>query len=109
MSQYLLGDFIVAQQLATMILVQALRVHLLQKPGAASGWLFALADPRLRAAIGGMHRAPGYRWTVGTLVKEARMSRTTFALRSKAVTGITPMAYLTRWRILMAAEKLNGQ
>jgi AraC-like DNA-binding protein len=107
MSDGLPGDFVVAQQLATMILVQALRVHLSRKPKVASGWLFALADPRLRAAIGAMHRAPGHRWTVDTLAKEAGMSRTAFALRFKDVAGITPMAYLTRWRMLQAAERLT--
>jgi AraC-like DNA-binding protein/uncharacterized protein YaiE (UPF0345 family) len=101
------GDFVVAQQLATMILVQALRVHLSRKPDAVSGWLFALADPRLRAAIGAMHRAPGHRWTVDTLAREAGMSRTAFALRFKDVAGMTPMAHLTRWRMLRAAERLT--
>lgn len=100
------GDFVVAQQLATMILVQALRVHLSKKPSEGNGWLFALADPRLRAAIGAMHRDPGRRWTVETLAGEAAMSRTAFALRFKQIAGMTPMAYLTRWRMLQAAERL---
>ncbi|HQT62403.1 MULTISPECIES: DUF2867 domain-containing protein [unclassified Acidiphilium] len=90
-----------------MILVQALRVHLSRKPKVPSGWLFALADPQLRAAVGAIHRAPGHRWTVDTLAREAGMSRTAFAVRFKEVTGLTPMAYLTRWRMLQAAEKLT--
>lgn len=106
-SEGLPGDFVVAQQLATMILVQALRVHLSEKPSAGTGWLFALADPRLRAAITAMHRAPGHRWTVEKLAGEAAMSRTAFALRFKQVAGVTPMAYLTRWRMLLAAERLT--
>lgn len=101
------GDFVVAQQLATMILVQALRVHLSAKPSAGTGWLFALADPRLRAAIGAMHRAPGHRWTLEKLAGEAAMSRTAFALRFKQIAGVTPMTYLTRWRMLQAAERLT--
>lgn len=101
------GDFVVAQQLATMILVQALRVHLSAKPSAGTGWLFALADPRLRAAIGAMHRAPGHRWTLEQLAGEAAMSRTAFALRFKQIAGVTPMTYLTRWRMLQAAERLT--
>ncbi|MES1937531.1 AraC family transcriptional regulator [Salinisphaera hydrothermalis] len=107
LSEGLPGDFVVAQQLATMILVQALRVHLSKKPSKGTGWLFALADPRLRAAIGAMHRDPGRRWTVATLASEAAMSRTAFALRFKEVAGMTPMAYLTRWRMLQAAERLT--
>jgi AraC-like DNA-binding protein len=108
LSEGLPGDFIVAQQLATMILVQALRVHLSKRPSEGTGWLFALADPRLRAAIGAMHHDPGRRWTVATLAVEAAMSRTAFALRFKQVAGLTPMAYLTRWRMLQAADKLTG-
>ena len=58
------GDFVVAQQLATMILVQALRVPSIPEAGCGIRLALALADPRLRAAIGAMHRAPGHRWTV---------------------------------------------
>jgi AraC-like DNA-binding protein len=108
MSEGLPGDFAVAQQLAMLILVQALRVHQSRKPEAATGWLFALADPRLRAAIAAMHRAPGRRWTVESLAAEAAMSRTAFAVLFKEVAGISPMAYLTRWRMLQAAERLTS-
>ncbi|GAB0113378.1 AraC family transcriptional regulator [Acidisoma sp. C75] len=101
------GDVLVAQQLAMMVLVQALRIHLAAKRNGESGWLFALADPRLRAAIGAMHRAPSYPWTVEGLAREAGMSRTAFALRFKRMAGLSPMAYLTRWRMLQAAEKLT--
>lgn len=107
LSDGLPGDFIVAQQLATMILVQAVRAHLSKKPNEGTGWLFALGDPRLRAAINAMHRDPGRRWTVELLAGEAAMSRTAFALRFKQVAGMTPMAYLTRWRMLRAAERLT--
>lgn len=106
MSDALPGDFVVAQQLAMMILVQALRSHQFRKPEAATGWLFALAEPRLRAAISAMHRSPGHHWTVETLAAEAAMSRTAFALLFKQVAGVSPMAYLTRWRMLKAAERL---
>jgi AraC-like DNA-binding protein len=107
LSEGLPGDFVVAQQLATMILVQALRVHLSKAPRKGTGWPFALADPRLRAAIGAMHHEPARRWTVATLAREAAMSRTAFALRFKQIAGVTPMACLTRWRMMQAAERLT--
>ena len=34
------------------------------------------------------------------------MSRTTFAVRFRRVVGQTPMAYLARWRMLRAADRL---
>jgi AraC-like DNA-binding protein len=35
------------------------------------------------------------------------MSRSVFALRFRQVVGTTPMEYLTRWRMLLAAERLQ--
>jgi AraC-like DNA-binding protein len=35
------------------------------------------------------------------------MSRTAFALRFKSKVGQTPMEYLTRWRMLLADERLR--
>jgi hypothetical protein len=57
------GGSLIAQQLAYMMLVQALRLHLAS--GGASGakggvgWLFALADKQMRTAITCMHDDPG--------------------------------------------------
>jgi AraC-like DNA-binding protein len=101
------GDFITAQQLATMVLVQALRVHLSAAQKEQAGWLFALADKRLRAAIAAMHGSPGNRWTLRSLADKAGMSRTAFSVRFKDVVGLSPMAYLTRWRMMQAADRLT--
>ena len=35
------------------------------------------------------------------------MSRSVFALRFKETVGTTPMGYLTRWRMLLAGDKLT--
>jgi len=35
------------------------------------------------------------------------MSRSVFALRFKETVGTTPMEYLTRWRMLLAADSLK--
>lgn len=100
------GGALLSQQLATMALVQALRLHLSTGPRDAVGWLYALADKRMRAAIGAMHAAPGRRWTVASLAERAAMSRTTFAVRFKETVGLAPLDYLTRWRMMLAAERL---
>jgi hypothetical protein len=51
------GGFLIAQQLATMMLVQALRLHLAEGLKGGVGWLFALADKRMAAAITAIHNA----------------------------------------------------
>ncbi|ACB96200.1 AraC family transcriptional regulator [Beijerinckia indica] len=100
------GDFIVAQQLATIVLVQALRLYLSGRTTEEAGWLFALADKRLRAAIVAMHGAPDRRWTLHTLASVAGMSRTAFAVTFREAVGLSPMEYLAHWRMTLAAEEL---
>lgn len=100
------GGFLVAQHLAYMMLIQALRLHLAEGPKAGVGWLFALADRRIGAAITAMHDDPAQRWTLQTLAARAGMSRSSFALRFKETVGEAPLEYLTRWRMLLAGDRL---
>ncbi|WP_250121633.1 AraC family transcriptional regulator [Chroococcidiopsis sp. CCMEE 29] len=102
------GGLLVAQHLAHMMLVQALRLHLAEGLSGGVGWLFALADQQIGAAISAMHEEPAHRWTLQELAERACMSRSTFALKFKATVGATPMEYLTRWRMLLAGDRLTN-
>ena len=101
------GGALVAQQLAYMMLVQALRLHLADEAAGGIGWLYALADKQMSAAITCMHDEPGADWTLEKLAGRVGMSRSIFALRFKATVGATPMEYLTRWRMLLAGDRLT--
>jgi AraC-like DNA-binding protein len=72
--------------------------------GDATGWVEALRDPRLGRAIGALHRDPGRNWTVSELAAEMGSSRSVFAERFQAVTGQTPLRYVTELRMRLAAE-----
>jgi AraC-like DNA-binding protein len=96
---------LIAQQLAYLVLIQALRLHLEGASGGV-GWLFALADAQMRAAIQAMHEAPAYRWSLQELAERAGMSRSSFALKFKQTVGSSPLEYLTRWRMLLAGDRL---
>jgi AraC-like DNA-binding protein len=102
------GGILVAQHLAYMMLVQALRLHLAEGLRAGVGWLFALADKQMSAAINSMHDNPAHGWTLQELAECAGMSRSTFALKFKGTVGASPMEYLTRWRMLLAGDKLEN-
>jgi AraC-like DNA-binding protein len=102
------GGFLVAQYLASMMLVQALRLHLAEGLSGGVGWLFALADQQMSAAIQSMHDDPAHRWTLQELAERAGMSRSTFALKFKATVGKSPMEYLMRWRMMLAGDKLTN-
>jgi AraC-like DNA-binding protein len=101
------GGSLITQQLAYMMLIQALRLHLADEARGGVGWLFALADTQMRAAITCMHDNPGHRWSLQELAGRVGMSRSIFALRFKETVGETPMEYLTRWRMLLAGDRLK--
>ena len=102
------GAYLVAQHLAHMMLIQALRAHLSEGPGPGPGWFSALADKQLSLAINAMHADPARRWTLQELGRLAGVSRSIFALRFKQMVGATPMQYLSRWRMLLACDRLEN-
>jgi AraC-like DNA-binding protein len=102
------GGSLVAQQLAYMMLIQALRLHLADAANAGPGWLSALSDKHMSIAIASMHNDPRYPWTLQSLAARVGMSRSVFALRFRQTVGVTPMEYLTRWRMLLAADRLKN-
>jgi len=101
------GSSLISQQLAYMMLVQALRLHLADAALAGPGWLSALSDRHMSLAIASMHQDPGHPWTLQALAERVGLSRSVFALRFRATVGATPMEYLTRWRMLLAADRLQ--
>ena len=102
------GGSLVAQHLVYMMLVQVLRLHLQEEAAEGAGELFALADPQMRIAIQCMHDHPGHSWTLQELADRLCMSRAVFAQRFKTKVGMTPISYLTRWRMLLASERLKS-
>ena len=100
------GGFLVAQQLTYVLLIQALRLHLAEGLRGRVGWLFALSDKQVSAAITCMHDDPAHDWTVEELGRRTGMSRSIFALRFKETVGLSPMEYLTRWRMLLAGDRM---
>lgn len=101
------GCELVVEHLAHIALIKVLRFHLAEIAHARPGWLYALADRQMRAALAAMHEEPARRWTVAALASVSAMSRTAFATRFKATVGQAPMDYLTRLRMLIAAKRLR--
>lgn len=100
------GCEMVVSHLAHIALIKVLRFHLSEVAHARPGWLYALADPQMSAAISTMHEDPSRRWTVASLAAASAMSRTAFATRFKTTVGTAPMEYLNQIRMLMAAKRL---
>lgn len=100
------GHILLGEHLAQMMLVELLRTHLEEIAETRTGWLFALADKQMAAALSAMHSEPGRRWTLASLASTVGMSRSALAVRFKERVGVSAMAYLIRWRMLLAADQL---
>jgi AraC-like DNA-binding protein len=100
------GSALLAEHLAQALLIEALRLHMAEHSHKNTGWLFALADRNMRAVIAAMHAEPGRKWTLEALARIAGLSRSSFAVRFKDRVGEPAMDYLTRWRMMVAADRL---
>ena len=100
------GGTLMAGHLAQTLLIEALRLHLAERSPHSAGWLFALGDRQMRSVIAAMHAEPARRWTLADLARIGGMSRSSFAVRFKETVGEPAMDYLTRWRMMLAADRL---
>lgn len=102
------GSEAVITRLADVLVIKAMRHFLAQKKQAQTGWLAALQDTRIGAALQLIHMQPDIPWTLATLAKQIGMSRTSFAQRFKFLVGETPVEYLTTWRMALAKNHLTS-
>jgi AraC-like DNA-binding protein len=101
------GSQEILARLAEMLFVEAVRGYIEALPGNATGWLAAVRDPSLSRALSALHLQPARGWTAEELAKEACLSRSAFAEKFTSTVGLPPMSYLTRWRMLLAAQRLR--
>ncbi|WP_433787526.1 AraC family transcriptional regulator [Actinomycetospora sp. CA-101289] len=102
------GGEAVITRLADVLVVQMLRAWLAHDPAARTGWLGALADPDIGRALALVHADPARDWSVAGLAHELALSRSTFAARFTALVGEPVMTYVTRWRMLVAHDRLRA-
>lgn len=103
------GRSLVLEHLAQIILVHMLRAHA-DNTEQPSGWLAALADDGIGAALRAMHDDVSRRWTLAELAEIGQMSRSAFAAAFKAKVGAPPLTYLIKWRMTLARDALrNGR
>ncbi len=95
--------------LSNILFIQAIRAYLAGlEPQDDGGWLRALRDPQLSAVLTLIHQSPEKNWTVDSLAKQVKLSRSTFAARFKKRVGEAPLQYLTQWRMYRAARLLRS-
>lgn len=104
-----MGSAAIVTSLIDVLFVEAVRTWLRQQPPGVAGWLGALRDPSIGAALALIHQAPEKQWTVEMLSAAVGLSRSPFAAKFTALVGRPPMAYVKRWRLQLAATLLRRQ
>lgn len=100
------GGDLIALKMSEVIFTQALRTFL-EREGDKHIGLSGFADPQISRALSAFHGEPAKDWSVEGLAREAGLSRTGFAVQFANKMGITPMQYLTSWRMQIACQDLS--
>ncbi len=101
-----MGGDLIALKMSEAILAQAIRSYI-ESADAQEFALGAFADKNLSRAIDAFHKAPAERWTVESLASAAGMSRTGFAVQFQKLMLMSPMEYVTTWRMEIAKKVLQ--
>jgi AraC-like DNA-binding protein len=101
------GADAVIRRLAELLFVEAMRSYVVSRDSVRRQFVADVRDPRIGRAIRAMQRAPGARWSLLGLAREAAMSRTAFACRFREIMGVPPGSFVTRMRMTRAADLLR--
>jgi AraC-like DNA-binding protein len=101
------GQEAVLDRLLDLLLIAALRAWFARPQADAPAWYRAYGDPVVGHALRLIHNDPARPWTVAQLAHETGASRAALARRFHALVGEPPMAFLTGWRIALAADLLR--
>ena len=102
------GRSLVVGKLSEVLFVETLRRYISTMPAGQTGWFAGLRDAALAKALADLHRDPAKQWTVEGLAKQVGLSRTRLAERFRDFLGMSPIAYLTEWRMMLGAEALRS-
>jgi AraC family transcriptional regulator, alkane utilization regulator len=95
-------------KLAELMFVQAIRRYVETLPPERRGWLAGVRDPQIGRALALLHGKPGEAWSVNQLGRQVGLSRSALAERFTTLVGESPMQYLMRWRLALAARSLRS-
>lgn len=101
------GQSAVLDRLLDLLLISVLRAWFCRPEADAPAWYRAHTDPVVGHALRLLHDEPARPWTVASLAAAVGVSRAVLARRFTALVGEPPMAYLTSWRLDLAADLLR--
>jgi len=101
------GQAVLRSKMAEALFIETLRRYMEQLPSDQTGWLAAARDHVVGRALAALHREPGHRWSLDDLAAEAGTSRSVLVERFSRFLGEPPLTYLARWRLQLAARRIQ--
>ncbi|MFD0549581.1 AraC family transcriptional regulator [Streptomyces rectiviolaceus] len=101
------GQDVVLDRLLDLLMIATLRAWFSRPEAEAPAWYRAMGDPVVGQAIRLLQDDPAHPWTIAALAAKAGVSRAALARRFTELVGEPPMAYLTGWRLALAADLLR--
>jgi transcriptional regulator GlxA family with amidase domain len=100
------GSGAMLSKLSEALIVETLRRYVSGLPDQATGWLAGARDPVVGRSLALLHRRAHHPWTIAELAAAAGTSRSALVARFTRYLSDPPMAYLTGWRLRLAAQAL---
>jgi AraC-like DNA-binding protein len=100
------GQEAVLDRLLDLLLITTLRAWFSRPDARAPAWYRAYGDPIVGRALRMLQNNPAHPWTVASLADATNVSRAALARRFNELVGQPPMAFLTGWRLDLAADLL---
>ena len=104
-----IGSETMLTRMAELMFIEVVRRHVEQLSPQHAGWLGALRDDVVGPALAALHERPAHPWTLAELARTIASSRTVLVDRFSETIGVSPMQYLTRWRMQLAAGHLASR
>jgi AraC-like DNA-binding protein len=101
------GSEAMLAKLSEALFVDTLRRYVDGLPEQQNGWLAGARDPVVGRSLALLHGRVAHPWTIADLADEVGISRSALVERFSRYLSEPPMAYLTRWRLQLAAESLQ--
>ncbi|MEM9158856.1 MAG: AraC family transcriptional regulator [Verrucomicrobiota bacterium] len=100
------GQAAVLDRMLDMILIAIVRAWFEREETKEMPWYQAKGDPVVAETLKLIHKSPADPWTLSSLATKVGISRAALAKRFNEVVGAPPMAFLTQWRLALAADLL---
>jgi len=102
------GSDAMLAKLSEALFVDTLRRYVTGLPDQTTGWLAGARDPIVGKSLALLHNRPSHSWTIAELALAVGLSRSALVERFTRYLAVPPMAYLTGWRLRLAAQALTS-